>query len=254
MAPPSKSDCDQGWLDCFVLGKLALTPLALYATATLYAVDILRVKKRTEPWIVIGIFQGAIISVVCFIFGLLFIVPKNPAMCPFLAPSFYVAVWYVVRARQLIKESGMNFQICFFSMVGALPFWVGSCLWSMVTYAGLPDKVPPSGCFIVTAATRGHKSIVGPFSEITHHGRRRQANRQLLTFWELEARWQLSYPGSHAMFRQIYNRIGPVIAAQIKSPWMADATCLALKPFEMAARLINQATIASQKFKCMSNR
>ena len=69
MVPDWKGDCTYGWLDCFIMGKLALAPLVLLATAALYALEILRVENRTARWIVIGIFLGAIVSCICFVFG-----------------------------------------------------------------------------------------------------------------------------------------------------------------------------------------
>jgi hypothetical protein len=221
-------------VDCFAVGKLALIPVAIWATVALYAVEVLRAKDRTRTWIVVGMMQGALLASVCFGFSLACLGGINWLQ---LIPG-YVAVWYLVRAVQLIRESHISFKDYFFSVVGSLPFWVASFFWSRQAYASLPDT-SPAGCFIVTAASCGHEPVAGPFVEITRNGRRLRANQQLLTFWEFEARWQTHAPDGHARFRQVYNRIGPVIAARIKSPWMADATCLALKPMEYAARWIN---------------
>ena len=121
-------------------------------------------------------------------------------------------------------------------LAGSLPFWVTSIVWARRIYQSLPDK-EPGGCFIVTAAGRGHPRLVGPFVEIERHGRRRPANRQLLTFWRLETRWQSCAPRSHQCFRRLYNRVGPPVAARIRSPWMADFVYLALKPVEALAAL-----------------
>ena len=89
----------------------------------------------------------------------------------------------------------------------------------------------------MTAAGRGHASVVGPFTEITHHGRKRRANQQLLIFWQFEAMWQPRAPRSHYWFRLVYNHVGPVIARQMTSPWRADAVWVARKPLEWTARL-----------------
>ena len=232
--PEWKGACVHGWVDCFCVGKLALVPVAIFATIALYTVEVLRVKDRTQTWIVVGMLQGMVLAFVCCGFSLICL----PRTTWWQLVPIYVAVWYLVRAGQLIWESRIRFNRYFFPVLGALPFWVVSWLWAYLDYKSLPDTQPP-GCFIVTAASRGHESMVGPFIEITRNGRQLRANQQLLTFWEFEARWQTRAPGTHAQFRQVYNRIGPVIAARIKSPWMADATCLALKPMEYAARWIN---------------
>lgn len=235
LVPEWKGACIHGWLDCFIIGKMALTPLVLWATGAWYALEILRVKNRTSRWIVIGIFLGAIVATVCFIFGLACL--GFEAWVLMLVP-FYVAAWYSIRAVQLIWIAGFSFRTYFFALLGSLPFWLASLISARFEYAWLPDKAP-QGCFIVTAAGRGHAKVVGPLFEIEHGARRRLANQQLITFWQLENNWQNCAPRSHRNFRRLYNRIGPVIAAQIKSPWLADLTFMALKPVEVAARLIN---------------
>ena len=122
------------------------------------------------------------------------------------------------------------------ALIGSVPFWAASWLWSVATYKSLPDYDP--SCFVVTAASRGHEVFVGPFNEIVHHGRKRRANQQLVVFWQVEALWNRRAPRSHRCFRRIYNRVGPVIARRMTSPWLADAVCAALKPLEWTANLI----------------
>ncbi|MGH7977013.1 MAG: DUF6688 family protein [Limisphaerales bacterium] len=241
MEPEWKGACAYGWLDCFILGKLALTPLVLLATAALYALEIFRVKIRTRRWILVGIFLGAIVASVCFVFGMVCISPDADAPKWWLLVPLYVAVWYSIRAVQLIKTSHFDFWTYFISLVGSLPFWLASWIWSRNLYESLPDKAP-SDCFIVTAAGRGHGKFVGPFVEITHNGRRLRANEQLITLWQLENLWQSRAPQSHQSFRRFYNRFGPFVAAQLKSPWMADAAYIAIKPVELAAKFAMQIT------------
>jgi hypothetical protein len=238
MEPDWKGDCAHGWLDCFITSKLALTPLVLLATAALYALEILRVENRTARWIVVGIFLGAIISSICFIFGAVWIGFQADPLKWWLLVPFYVAVWYCVRAVELIKATRLNFWTCLISLVCSLPFWLVSWLWSRSLYASLPDQ-DPSGCFIVTAAARGHAVFVGTHIEIERNGCSLLVNQQLITFWQFEDLWRNFAPRSHHIFRCGYNRIGPVIAVGIKSPWLADFTYLAIKPFEFIAKLAN---------------
>jgi hypothetical protein len=238
MVPDWKGVCRFGWLDCFHTGKLALTPLVLWASAALYSLDILRVVNRTRPWIVLGIFIGAVVSGICFIYGLF------PTMGPmglgrigwFLLVPFYVALWYAVRACQLICIAALPLRAYLWTLLGSLPFWIGGVIWARKTFSALPDQ-PPS-CFVVTAASRGHEPLVGPFEQIIHHGRPHRANRQLLTLWQFEELWRSRAPGSHAAFRRVYNLAGPAVARRITSPWLADLTYFALKPVEWVARKI----------------
>lgn len=235
LKPDWKGGCQYGWLDCFFVGKFTLTPLVLWATAALYSVVVLRVEKRTRAWIVLGIFLGAIISSVCLVHGLAYFVRPKDRFALWMLVPLYVAVWYWVRTVQSIKESKLGLKAYVSAMIGSLPFWIGSVWWSKHTYAALPDVAP--GCFIVTAAGRGHRRLVGPFFEIERKGRTLRANRQLITLWQFENIWQTKSPQSHRVFRRFYNRFGPIMAAQIKSPWLADLAYIAIKPVELAARI-----------------
>lgn len=235
LGPESKGECVHGWLDCFITGKLALTPIVLLATAALYALEILRVKNRTARWIVIGIFLGAIVSSICFMIGLV-CAEVNGFEFGLLVP-FYVAIWYSARAVEQIKKARLNFWIYLISLACSLPFWLWSWLLSRSEYASLPQKAPD--CFIVTAAGQGHAAFVGTHIEIERNGRRLLANQQLITFWQFEDLWRNFAPRSHRIFRCGYNRVGPMIAAQIKSPWLADFTYLAIKPLELVAKFAN---------------
>jgi hypothetical protein len=238
MEPEWKGACAHGWLDCFITGKLALTPLVLLATAALYALEILRVENRTARWIVIGIFLGAIVSSICFVFGIVCIGFEWNPLNGWLLVPFYVAIWYSARAVELIKTACFGFKTPLISLVFSLPFWLASWLWSRSLYASLPNQ-EPGGCFIVTAAGHGHPAFVGRHIEIERNGRRLLINQQLITFWQFEELWRNFAPRSHRIFRGGYNRIGPMIASWIKSPWLADFTYLALKPFEFMVKLAN---------------
>jgi hypothetical protein len=246
MEPEWKGACVYGWLDCFIAGKMALTPIMLWATAALYAVEILHVEKPAAKWIVLGIFLGATVAAVCLGFELFSIDWQSwwrewrfewRAEVWVFVPA-YVAVWYSVRAWHLIKVAKLNLWNYFLALLGSLPFWLLSIWWSKSIYATLPDK-SPDGCFVVTAAARGHRNFVGPFFQIERNGSKRLANQQLLTFWQLENLWRVQSPDSHALFRKIYNRVGPVLARRIASPWLADLTFIALKPVELVAKLIS---------------
>jgi hypothetical protein len=245
MEPEWKGACAYGWLDCFIMGKLVLTPLVLLATAALYALEIIRVNNRTAGWIVMGIFLGAIIASICFVFGVVCIGSEADAPKFWLLVPFYVAAWYSVRAVQLIRAARFGFLTYLISLVGSLPFWLVSWYWSRSLFAALPDKAP-SDCFIVTAAGRGHAKFVGPHFEVERKGRRRLANQQLLTFWQFENFWRAQFPRGHARFRKIYNHVGPIVARRISSPWPADLAFIALKPLEWLATLCLAGKISSR--------
>jgi hypothetical protein len=244
LTPDWKGDCPHGWVDCFILGKLALAPLVLLATAALYHLEILRGQRQQSPGrlLVCAVFLGAITSTVCLVFGVVSLGWQGLGWKEWLLVPGYVAVWYSVRTGQLMRATQLGFGDYFWALIGSLPFWIASALWSKSIYSSLPDKAPDT-CFIVTAACRGHGKLVGPFFDVEHCGRRVQANKQLITFWKLETSWRENAPFSHKYFRRAYNRLGPCAAATIRSPWLADLAFIALIPIERIASFINRKDI-----------
>lgn len=95
-------------------------------------------------------------------------------------------------------------------------------------YMRLADEAPDH-CFIVTAAARGHRSVVGAWHDRQSN---RWLNQQLLTFWSFERWLTLHLPKVHRSLRFIYNRIGPQVARLIVFRWQADFVYWSLKPLE----------------------
>lgn len=242
LVPEWKGAAKAGWVSCFLAGKTALTPLVLWAVAALYAVEVLRVARRTAFWIVHGFLAGALVSAVCALYGVAMLVGAIVAgslgdvMFLWLLVPFHVAVWYSIRLVQVVRQSPLEPKDYLFAGVSSAPFWIGSVVWSSKIYESLPDQ-PPS-CFVVTAASRGHRSLVGPFVEVSRKGRVLRANRQLLTLWEFEALWRAHSPQSHVLFRKVYDVIGPAVARKIALPWLADMAYVCLKPVEFFAAAV----------------
>lgn len=239
LSPEAKSVSHYGALGCFHVGKLALMPLVLWATAALYAVEILEVRDQSRPWIIYGLIMGAIVSSVCTVFGIIIHGREEYFSLICLIVPFYTSVWYIVRAVCATRKYPIDSGKVTIAILSSLPFWVVSALWSCLQYRSLPEQ--PQGCFVVTAASRGHRRFVGPFHNVTRRGRNRIANCQLATFWAFEALWRTHAPRSHAAFRRVYNVVGPVVARRITSPWMADVFYVALKPAEFLARFVIKA-------------
>jgi uncharacterized protein DUF6688 len=236
LIPEGKDECGSGWLSCFHAGKIALIPLVLWACASFYVIQILKPVNKYPPWVVLGIFMGSIISCICSFYGGLFNGSRFGSQ--FLIVPFYVAIWYSVLFFRAKDNAQIGFRFYLFTLLGSIPFWVMSIILSRKKYLSLPEHAPE--CFIVTAANNGHTSIVGPFMEINRRGVNRKANRQLLTFWKFENIWQHRSPRSHRIFRCIYNRLGPVIAKRVTTPFAADVVYLLIKPFEfLAATVVN---------------
>jgi hypothetical protein len=244
LVPEWKGGCEHGWLDCFHLGKLALTPLVLWATASLYAVEVCRLRPPFNRAVTLGLWSGAVIAGVCFVFGIVVLRQRLSTMSLLLLVPLYVAVWHGLRASQAMAHSRPSASAAVWTGVGSLPFWLGSWFWSWNVYDSLPDQ-PPS-CFVVTAASRGHRGIVGPRFPVASGTGVRMANRQLQILWQFESLWNSRAPRSHAGFRRIYNRVGPAIASRITAPWLADLVFLALKPVELLAAIVLQVAVVTQ--------
>ncbi len=105
---------------------------------------------------------------------------------------------------------------------------------AMHYYASLPAD-PPSGCFIVTAASRGHRWLVRSWRD---PGSGAITNWQLCVFREFENCLRRTLPRFHRRLRSIYNRVGPPIAALIRFRWQADLVFLMLLPIQLVLAAI----------------
>ncbi len=232
LTPDWKGAAKYGWIDCFWEGKLALTPIVFWAAWGLYDLQIRESVTPIRKFAAQGLVAGALVSCVCFASGLI----STPSeMSRWLVLPLYVADWYFIGAAIGISRAKLKFRDCLTALGVTTPFWIGSFFWSRSCYDSLPAT---PGCFIVTAASRGHRCLVGPFFPESRSGNLRQANQQLLRFWRFEAVWQSGFPRMHAAFRWIYNRVGPILARRIRSPWFADFIYLALKPLELVAMVL----------------
>lgn len=259
--PDWKGASPGGWIGCFDAAKLVLLPLVVWALACVYALEVWRDEQRAKDWLVLGCSQGAVVSGY-FCLRVLSSVSAWPGffrghglgevlwVLAILLMPFVVCAYFAYRTRQLWRESEMTRLKFWVSQLWGLPFWIGALFNARRIYSNLPDE-PPQGCFVVTAAARGHAQLVGPFvphARHARHGRVRHVNRQLLTFWAFEQRWQSAAPRTHRAFRRLYNNVGPHLARRLTNPWLADAAYLALKPCEwLAARLLRRPSPNSDK-------
>ena len=240
----SKKGAIFGALHSYQTGKVVLLPIVLWAIAGLYAVEVLR-RVPPPQWAAWGILSGAVVSIVTV--ALFLLVDLHPVwfearpswqpprtlgelVCPVMVCALpgYVAAWYSWRAWRLVRDGHVKTSDALWVIWINAPFWLATAVHTRRLFDALPPT-PPT-CFIVTAATRGHPAIVGPFVELAP-GRR--ANRQLARFWRFEAVWRRRHPASHAAVRRVYDRIAPSIAARIRFRWQADVVYLALKPLEL---------------------
>lgn len=235
LLPDWKGESPCGWLGCFHLGKLTLTPFILWACAAFYTVQVSHPNAPAPKWAVMGLLAGAIISSICFIIGLFILDVVYSEWAGGMVIPLYTAIWYSVLFFRHFKHAELSKRDYMPPLIGMIPFWVASLLISYKHHLSLPDN--PPDCFVVTAASRGHAGLVGPFIEIDRRGAPRTVNQQLIVFWQLEKHWQQIDPKSHQRFRKFYNRVGPGVAKRMRNAFIADAVYIFLKPAELIARL-----------------
>lgn len=233
LVPDWKGGCHRGWIHCFHGGKIALTPLVLWASSAFYCSQILQ-RAESPTWVNRGLVVGAVTSTVCFVFGL-YIHAFADGLAWWLLVPFYASLWYGILALRSMRVYGPA-STYLPTLVGTLPLWLLSLFWSRRIYMSLPDS-PPS-CFVVTAASEGHPWLVGPYLEVERRGVSRTVNQQLTTFWQFEQWWGRHSPDTHRAFRCVYNRVGPCVARCVRYRILADLTYLVLKPAEWIASCV----------------
>ena len=111
----------------------------------------------------------------------------------------------------------------------AFPVWVLLSIHrGLADYAALP---PSEGdCFVATAASRGHRALMGEGAGTL--------TRQLRTFKAGELALEAARPGWHRALRRVYDRCGPMAARRLTGPWRADLAYLLLAPAAALVRLV----------------
>ncbi len=107
---------------------------------------------------------------------------------------------------------------------------------AMRLYDTLPPERPDGygDCFVVSAAARGHAGVVGSHFD-PQLGR--TVNLQWHSLRAFENHLMAAHPQVHGYLRSAYNRVGPAVAARIRSPYAADLVYCLLKPAEWLTRL-----------------
>jgi hypothetical protein len=236
LTPEWKGGCRHGWWDCFFFGKLALTPLVVWACASFYVAQVLRPSSGNRTWVVLGLFAGSVTSTICLLIGLILIGIRSGVAWWLLVP-LYVCAWYSILFIRSKRSSHVKFKHYAATVFSMVPYWIGTAFWSKTNYLSLQETMPD--CFVVTAALHGHEGLVGPLTVIERYGVPRVANKQLRVFWQFEELWMTHSPLTHQVFRRFYNRLGPLIASRVESNVQADAVYLLLKPLEtIAAKVV----------------
>jgi hypothetical protein len=113
--------------------------------------------------------------------------------------------------------------------------WRLAVNWMLEEYARLP-KQPPSRCYMATAAARGHAWLVGSRPVRCADGSCHWQSKQLYYLKALEFMLLCAAPRMHRAVRRVYDWIGPLLAARLNHPLLADLAFLTLKPVEWFAQ------------------
>jgi hypothetical protein len=114
--------------------------------------------------------------------------------------------------------------------------WRISVAAAIHEYSQLPKKNP--NCYIATAAAQGHQRFVGSRLQNFADGSQSRVNDQLAHFKAAELALRAICPPLHTFCRRVYDQIGPILAAKISRPLLADLAYLSLKPLEWLAMLL----------------
>ena len=111
------------------------------------------------------------------------------------------------------------------SIAAYLAAWPGAVMLALHEYSKLPTS-PPMGCYVCTAAAKGHPWLVRATPVTLADGRVMRVNRQMRVLKAGEMVLADCCPGLHRVLRRVYDAVGPRLAARVRSPWSADLAWL----------------------------
>ena len=161
---------------------------------------------------------------------------------PAAGSTTWAIIAYAFMTYRIIQHRGGRWQYSLAQLLGLFSWfavyfgaWRLSVRFMLEEYAKLPTTAPP-GCYVCTAAARGHRRIVGAEEVLGPSGGALRVNDQMRHLKCFELVWAKVDPHGHRACRWCYDRIGPVAATLLVHPLLADLTYLALKPPEWIAR------------------
>lgn len=109
--------------------------------------------------------------------------------------------------------------------------WTDTAEWTLSSHQA-PPELPYDAHYLCTVAARGHRRLVKPLRTGLRHGHCVLVNRQLCVANAFEQLLSERFPRAHRCIRTFYDRTGYPIAKHIRSPYVADAVYLLMKPLE----------------------
>ena len=109
--------------------------------------------------------------------------------------------------------------------------WTETAGWSLSEKVALPN-VQTNEHYLCTVAAGGHRRLVKPLRPGVRRGHCVVVNRQLCVANAFEQLLEERTPRFHRLVRGLYDRLGYPIARHIRSPYVADAIYIVMKPAE----------------------
>ncbi len=156
---------------------------------------------------------------------------------PWALAAYSTMAWYLVYR---LKGDGPRLQFGLLRMFGVLSWlaaymgaWRASVNIMLAEYAQLPTEI--QGCYVTTAAARGHRCVVRSDAIRIGAGVRHVNNQmRYLKCGELVLRHVA--PRGHRLCRGLYDRLGPPMASLVVHPLLADVVYFLFKPAEWLVR------------------
>ncbi|MGB6043157.1 MAG: DUF6688 family protein [Pirellulales bacterium] len=161
----------------------------------------------------------------------------NLAAAPFWALFVYAVMgWWIYQQQKSTRQYSLAQILIVISWLGAyLAAWRWGLRLALTEYSKLPTE-PPGGCYVVTAAARGHSWWVGTDRKSVT-GESGPANNQMRYLKAADLALAVAAPRLHRRVRSFYDRVGPRWASRLRHPLAADMAYTMLKPAEWITRL-----------------
>ncbi|MBX2850275.1 MAG: hypothetical protein KTR15_00850 [Phycisphaeraceae bacterium] len=119
--------------------------------------------------------------------------------------------------------------------LGYVAAWPIAISQAQIVYNSLPTTDP--SCYACTASAHGHRWLTRATPVRFPGGRVVLVTQQMRTLKAAELLIAARFPRLHRSMRRVYDRVGPRIASQIRSRWLADVSYLFFVPFAAIAWL-----------------
>jgi hypothetical protein len=201
-------------------------------------------KKVWWPGLATLLLALALLPPICFYVAAVILWCSTPwALASYAAVSVYVARR---GGSERCRFSLAQLLAVFAWWAAYLGAWRTSFLLMLEEYAALPET-PPQGCYVASAAARGHRRVVGSRGYRLPDGSICPVNDQLRYLKAFELLLAAASPELHRMCRWVYNRLGPRLASLLVHPLAADVAYVSLKPAEWLARATLAVFVPGQK-------